>query len=120
MTWDTDKIREKCLELMGWSKTSYQQFGNTYTHWNLADGAKLPDGYCDSTQFPPDPTRCFDDALPLFTLNDCFIRLQPTNDGEAWEARCGCKNHYQRDANPALVVCLARLECLGKLKECEK
>lgn len=84
MTWNLPKIREAC---------------RSFIHH---------DRYRDDW----DPTKSLDDALPLFAMDDCFIKLRPTDNVERWQARCGCEYHYQYADAAALAVCLARLKCV--------
>jgi len=111
--WNVPKIREECLKLMGITRRPCAVL------YEDASGQPLPTflgtgftGMSGFRQEIPDPTKSLDDALPLFKANDgTFIWLGLTEDGEEFEAQHGAWR--QVNENPALAVCLLRLELAG-------
>jgi hypothetical protein len=113
--WNVPKIREECLRMMGWTRKEqgHPDGDGVDVWWMRPDGrGSLCEGTMTGKAFIPDPTTSLDDALPLFKANDgTFIWLGLTEDGEEFEAQHGAWR--QVNENPALAVCLLRLELAG-------
>ena len=105
--WNVPKIREECLRLMGWKHDpTLGLWGGPFVNWRDPSGTHVLESGI------PDPTSSLDEALPLFKANDgTFIWLGLTEDGEEFEAQHGA--FRQVGNNPALAVCLLRLELAG-------
>ena len=121
--WDLPKIREACLELMGW-RTIPNENGYDWPIWIQPNGKRafvdISNGH---GQIVPDPTRSLDDALPL--LSEYGIVLHPPGtyykrgvlqNEDWWSAqyiREFMSFHEMIDQpltdSPALLVCLAAL-----------
>lgn len=110
MTWNLPKIREACLELIGWDITET---------WSDMDQKMVPSwleptigGHTDPME-APDPTTSLDDALPLMKLCGCKKSLRWSPNDLKWDA--GCPNHGGvMDENPAFAVAVSSLICLGR------
>lgn len=131
MTWNLPKIREACLELLGWRRETSQNFldGKTDIIWTHTDGRERYEGLPHPDPLP-DPTESLDDALPLmekYQMNLLTPRRRDFGPSDRWAA--GGQESLPNVHNPPeyvyadtapLAVCLCALRCTGRdLKEFE-
>lgn len=124
--WNVPKIREECLELLGW-KQCLRPDGVPNGDWIDPNGMVCNEEYrCDCSDRVPNPVYSLDDALPLIekykmslhAKGASFANGEYTSDDEHWtaEARVSgddydVKNEWA-DTAP-LAICLVALLCAG-------
>jgi hypothetical protein len=109
--YDLTKVREACLELMGWKRMSPHDL----IWWTSPDGSE--NGSTGDYSFhkqAPNPTTSLGDALPL--IEKYGMAVAPPNVADAlWLAQViqGYPNvgRLAKADSPCLAVCLCALRC---------
>ena len=111
--WNEEKIRERCLELLGWSRCKAPLGCAVSAHVHDPDGHVVETDEPASQTWYPNPVTSLDDALPL--MEKYKVSLSPLTGTEIglWEASGDARSGFADAESPSLAVCLFVLRCLG-------